>query len=595
MFFTKKNIIKVITGILLCSSQLSFSQDSTETIMFRAMKDELDRSMKKLICNDCQAPFYISYSIEDVKTFFTTASLGALSNASERNFRSWSNRVMVGDYQLNDENFTDATRTKPPRDGDLELPLDNDYYGIRRALWMMTNNTYKSAAENYKNKLASLNDKNLSKKDLQIPDFCTVPVVKMSIKDNKYVWNKEYLQSLVKEVSSVFKDYPDIFYSEVAAFQLHANIYFYSSEDCQIKTPIDVVYILISALSQADDGDNVTDQVRYCGVSQGDLPKIENMKTDARSLAENLLERGKAPILDENYSGPVLFLGQAVADAFSQGFFTGTDNLIAYREPLYNSSQMSMYYGQNVNAVEAKLDKPVIAKDITVKDMSRLKTYKGVNLIGSYDADGEGVVPPDTLVLIENGILKSLYNGRTPTRNIKESNGHNRYSVTKYGSITHDLGPGVIYISATDGITIDKLKEQLIKAAKEEDLDYAIMIKPVKQGNFYMPLNIYKVSVKDGKETLLRDASMKSLNITSLKKIIGVSSGSLIYNTFMNEASGSEESSSVIDNQEAIPNGPPVSFIIPDGILIKEVEFEHQTKPLSSDRPVVKSPLFNLK
>ena len=121
------------------------------------------------------------------------------------------------------------------------------------------------------------------------------------------------------------------------------------------------------------------------------------------------------------------------------------------------------------------------------------------------------------------------------------------------------------------------------------------MIKPIKQGNFYMPLNIYKVSVADGKETLLRDASMKSLNIASLKKIIGVSSGSLLYNTFMNESSENEEGGSMIDNQEAIPNGPPVSYIVPDGILIKEVDFDHRTKPLSSDRPVVKSPLLNLK
>jgi PmbA/TldA metallopeptidase C-terminal domain len=591
----KNKIVKLIIGIVILLSQQAFSQDSTETIMFRAMKDELDRSMKKLICNDCQAPFYIAYSIEDVKTIFTTASLGSLSNASERHYRSWSNRVLVGDYQLNDENFTDATRAKAPRDGDLELPLDNDYYGIRRALWMMTNNTYKSAAENYKNKIASLKDKNLSQKDLQIPDFCRVPVVKMSIPDKNYSWNKEYLQKLVKDVSTVFKDYPDIFYSEVAAFQVHANIYFYSSENCQIQTPIDLVYIMASALSQATDGDNVSAQVRYSAVNQEDLPKIENMQDDARALAQNLIERGKASILDENYSGPVLFLGQAVAEAFSQGFFTGTDNLIAYREPLYNSSQMSMFYGQNINSVEAKLDKPVIAKDLTVKDLSRLKTYHGVNLVGSYDVDGEGVVPPDTLTLIEKGVLKSLYNGRTPTRNIKESNGHNRYSITKYGGITHDLGPGVIFVTATDGTTIDKLKEQLIKTAKENDLDYAIMIKPIKQGNFYMPLNIYKVSVADGKETLLRDASMKSLNIASLKKIIGVSSGSLLYNTFMNENSENEEGGSMIDNQEAIPNGPPVSFIVPDGILIKEVDFDHQTKPLSSDRPVVKSPLLNLK
>ncbi len=157
--------------LYLIFPQIGFAQTDSDTVVFKAMKDELNRSMKKLTLKDCANPFYISYTVEDVNTMFITATLGALSSSSERHYRSWSNRVLAGDYQLNDENFVDATRRKPSRDGDLELPLDNDYYGIRRALWMMTNNTYKSAAENYKNKLAALKDKNLSKNDFKLPIF----------------------------------------------------------------------------------------------------------------------------------------------------------------------------------------------------------------------------------------------------------------------------------------------------------------------------------------------------------------------------------------------------------------------------------------
>jgi len=582
----------LIISVLLIFSRPSFTQENTETVMFKAMKDELDRNMKKLVYKDNKGPFYISYTIEDIKTLFVSGILGALSNSSEKHFRNWMNRVLAGDYQLNDENFVDATRRKPSRDGNLEMPLDDDYYGIRRALWMMTNNTYKSAAENYKNKLEALNDKNLGKKDLQIPDFCITPVVKMSIPDPDYKWNKSYLETLVKSVSQTFKNYPDILYSVASAYQIHADLYFYSSEECQIKTPFDLIFFSVSAYCQADDGENMSDELRYFRNSTNGLPMLDSLKEDAKILALNLINKKKSPVLTENYSGPVLFLGQAVAEVFTQGLFSGTDNLFAYREPLYNSSQMSMYYGQNVNSLESKIGKSIMAKNITIKDLSRLKVYNGSELIGAYDADAEGVIPTDTIELIDRGILKNLYNGRTPTRSMGASNGHRRYTV-QGGGITSDLGPGVLFINTTDGKSIEELKKDLIKTAKEDDLDYAIIVRPVKQGDFYNPLNFYKVSVSDGKEELLRSASFNPITITSLKKIIAASSTSIVYNTLIKpEPNPEDDEGNVLNSQDAIPTGIPVSYITPNGLLLKEVQFEHQTKPLSTDRPIVKNPLI---
>lgn len=586
----RRIFVLLITNFYFAISNI-IAQDSTKTVIFRAMKDEMDRSMGKLVYKDYPSPFYISYTIEDIKTLYVSANLGALNNSSEQHIRNWSNRVLAGDYQLNDENFVDATRRKAPRDGDLELPLDDDYYGIRRALWMVTNNTYKSASENYKSKLAALKDKNLTKQDLQIPDFCRVPVVSMSLPDREISWDKSNIEKLVKETSVVFKKYSDLIYSEVCIFQIHADAYFYSSENSKIKSPIDLIYYTAFAYCQALDGETLGDQLRYCAIVPSGLPNIDTIKNDIKLLAENLVLKSNAPVLNENYTGPVLFLGQSVADILSQGLFNGADNLCAYREPLYNSSQMSMYYGQNINSLESKLDKLVISKNISIKDISNLKTYQGSELIGNFDSDAEGVVPKDTLVLVENGILKSLYNGRTPTRNIKGSNGHRRYKF-RGGILTSDLWR-VLFITAKEGKPLDKLKEDLISAAKEENLDYAIIVKPLKTGNCGMPYNIYKVNIIDGKEELLRTAVINPIVINSLKKIVGISSNTMLFNTLINTGFSAEEggSNSIFASQESIPNGMPVSFIFPDGLILKEVEFEHQTKPLSSDRPVVKSPL----
>ncbi len=581
-----RNKTLYILTLLIFIAPFVSGQSNSDSIIFKAMKDELNRSMQKLSIKDYANPFYISYTVEDVKTMFISSTLGALGSTSERHYRSWSNRVLAGNYKLNDENYVDATRRKPQRDGDLELPLDNDYYGIRRALWMMTNNTYKSAAENYKNKLAALKDKNLTTKDLQIDDFSSAPRIDTVISDNKLIWDKKILENLAKKSSAIFVNYPEIFYSEVTMFQLHANLYFCSSEQSKFKEPLNILYITISAIGQADNGESISEQLCYTLNSPSELPSADTLVNQSNNMAKLIIEKSKAPMLDENYSGPVLFMGQSVADILTLGLFNGPDNLYAYREPLYNNSQMSMTYGQNLNSLESKIEKLVVAKSISINDYSKLKEYNGKKLIGSYSVDGEGVRPPDTLNLIENGLLKNLYNGRTPTRSIKESNGHRRY-VYQSGGVTSDLGPGVIFISSNESKSESELKENLIQEAKDEGLDYALEIKPLQQGDFDSPLSIYKINVADGKEQLLRDATMGQITINSLKKIVGFSNKNMVYNTLLNTGDGVN----LFSSEDALPSGAPVSFIMPNSMLLKDVEFQRQTKPLATDKPIVKSPL----
>ena len=60
----------------------------------------------------------------------------------------------------------------------LQLPLDNDYYGIRRSLWVATDNVYKSAAQTYKNKLLALEKNKMGAEDLPIADFSQEDTIK---------------------------------------------------------------------------------------------------------------------------------------------------------------------------------------------------------------------------------------------------------------------------------------------------------------------------------------------------------------------------------------------------------------------------------
>lgn len=580
-----KYIYITIFAVLALNSTKTLCQAlKQDDVIFKAMEDELDRNITQLVYKDTLKPFFISYTIEDVKTLKANATLGAIITSDENHDRSWSNRVLAGNYQLNDENFVDNTRQGAPSDGSLELPLDNDYMGIRRALWITTNNTFKSASDNYANKLQALKDKGLSQSALQIPDFWKAPVVELNITQEPDKWDIKWLENKAKENSKWMLDYPDLIYSEVSAYQFHANVYFLSSEKTKIKYPVNLSFLVMSAFIQTDDGDRLSEQIKYYVISPNDFPSNDSLKKDIALLVKNLRDKANAKRLEDNYTGPALFLGNPVTDIFSETLFNGKSNLFAYREPLYNNSEKSMYYGDNMNSLEAKLDKLVVSKNLTIKDISTLKEYKNIPLIGSYYVDGEGVKPKDTLLLIENGILKSLYNGRTPTRSIAESNGHNRYAINS-SSISHDLGPGVVFISANETKSSAELKQDLINAAKEEGLDYGILVRSIKTANYFTPVNYYKVYVADGREELIRTPDKNGLEINDLKKALGFSKDVLVYNTLLGDNSNGRRGIS------AMPTGMPVSFICPAGILVKEIELEKENQPLSSEKPIVKNPV----
>ena len=62
---------------------------------------------------------------------------------------------------------------------------------------------------------------------------------------------------------------------------------------------------------------------------------------------------------------------------------------------------------------------------LSVEDDPTLKTFAGKTLIGSYDADDEGVRAAKVPV-VEDGLLVNYLLGREPIRDFPESNGHGR-------------------------------------------------------------------------------------------------------------------------------------------------------------------------
>src|SRR5690606_19080932 len=231
-------------------------------------------------------------------------------------------------------------------------------------------------------------------------------------------------------------------------------------------------------------------------------------------------------------------------------FLTGA--LLSQREGLMandNIPRLRGYqYSDSESALDTKIGKVITHTDLTVKAKPRLKTYNGVPLLGSYEIDNEGVVPPDELTLIDKGVLKALMNNRTITHPSQTANGF-------------AFGPGVLEITFSAHETEKALKEKLIKKAKEEGLDYAIIVREGDELAAFGGQSVYKVSLDDGSETLLRNARVAFSNLKTLRKITGASADYRV------------------DNRASLRMEQPLSVIAPKCLLIEEMEISSFRTP----------------
>ena len=168
---------------------------------------------------------------------------------------------------------------------------------------------------------------------------------------------------------------------------------------------------------------------------------------------------------------------------------------------------------------------------------------------------------------------------------VRESNGHNRFTIHGRG-LSRRVGPSVIEITSTKSMPKESLKQKLIELAEEEDLEYAFIIRKAETGSFYQPVNIYKVNVKDGNEELVRSVTITSLAMKSLKKAECVSDSIIVFNTMI---SGGYRGMSMYG--ESVISGIPSSFIVPDAVLIKELEIQGAGQVYTNKLPVLENPV----
>jgi len=607
----RKNII-VMMLFAFCFVNIAYTQtESFENIAFRAMQDEINSNMENLKLDRLKTPYYISYLITDANLFSVEAQLGALVKTVDRPLRNQETSVFVGNHQRNNLNFINENKLFGWYGGSFYLPMaiENNYDAIRRSLWIDTDTKYKEASEIFEAKLAAMNQQNIPEQELNIADWASVPPVKKIVASKDISFDRKAIEKMTKDMSAVLSSYPHLTKSGVITYIYTADALFLNSEQIQYKVPFSLVCIRVYAEATAIDGEPLMDYINFYYNTPDQIPKIGDLIPHVNQMATLLTALRTAPAIEETYSGPVMFEGEAVGEIISQCFVDNPNGLLSARKPIVSSPVLRQRYGQYLpkeNNLEQLTDKKVITRELSVSSIRNVNNFNGIPLIGHYEIDAQGVVPTASkITLIEDGVLRKLLSDRTPTLKNDNSNGHSSFAISD-GSLTGILGSGILEMTSSETMSYTALKAALIAAAKEEDYEYAYIVRKMANpmagvpglSSFVSSLNtgiyalsrpiyIYRISVADGKEELVRSAKISDLNVKAFKRLVGVADTQEVYNTLQR---GKNMGFSTWRSRYALV-GAPASFIVPKAIVFQELEVEKEKDIVLKREPIVASPM----
>jgi predicted Zn-dependent protease len=238
------------------------------------------------------------------------------------------------------------------------------------------------------------------------------------------------------------------------------------------------------------------------GTALNDLDSPEEFSKKVVQRIASLAELRKAPLVEEEYHGPVLLSSDAGADTLCALL---CKPLTATRPKLGTEARTNGAFASSYHA-------RVLPDTFDAVDDPSLKSYDGKGLLGAYDVDDEGV-PAQAVKLVVDGKLENYLIGREPVRDFPHSNGHARAGLSGPSEPT----VGVLKITAKDGLTDGELNQKLLDLAKDRGLKSVYYVATM--GPKQTPRLLYRVSA-DGKRELVRGAALDDLDQRALRSSV---------------------------------------------------------------------------
>lgn len=535
--------------------------NAAASAVIKALKEELNRAQDVLSKKGDPPPYFIGYQVTDVKVTLASASFGALRATNGLSQRMLDVDVRVGDY--------DFDNTRPLRGegaggyaGAIALPLEDDLDALKSEIWLRTDARYRDAIERLSR--ARTNRAVTVKEEEPSADFSREKSNTALYEPAKLTGDNKLWTERVKEVSALFKAYPELLNAEVV-FQNEATTkYLVNTEGSVLQHGSTAARVVITATSKADDGMELFRYEVFDARTPDGLPSLDALKQAAEKIARDLTGLKKAPVV-EPYTGPAILSGRAAGVFFHEIF--------GHR--IEGQRQKSEEEG---NTFTKQVGQPILPRFISVYDDPTLAKLGNVDLGGHYLYDDEGV-KAQRVTVAEKGILRNFLLSRSPLPNFPLSNGHGRRS-PGYSAVGRQ---GNLIVESSYTVPRAKLRQMLIAETRRQKKPFGLYFEEVSGGFTFTgrnapqsfqitPLVVYRVYTDGRPDELVRGVDLIGTPLTAFSKIIAASDQPEVFNGICGAESG----------------WVPVSAISP-ALLLQQIEI--QKKPKSSElRPILPPP-----
>lgn len=503
-------------------------------------------------------PYFLSYSVADAESVNIAAQYGGITSSNGSRSRVADIQVRLGSAELDNthgDHRTSALTTIP-------LPLTDDRAAIARSLWFGTNRGYGKALDallkvKTEQQVRAKEEDTSADFSAQKAQQATLPAAPR-LELDRAAW-----EARLREISALFKQYPDIYYDTVAMQASNETDYFVSSEGSRIESPTHVARLIVVGRTRAADGMDLFRVETFEADSPAHLPDQKTVLEKTEAMAKNLVALRSAPIT-EPYNGPAILSGRAAAVFFHE--------VLGHR--LEGQRQRGDEEGQTFTKL---LNKPILPSFLSVADDPTIYDFHGHPLSGHYSFDDEGQ-PAQRVQLVQDGVLKTFLMSRLPVASFATSNGHGRAQTSKMPTGRQ----GNLIVTSTKQVSDNELREMLKAEAKKQGKAYGLFFEDISSGFAVttrrspqafsvMPLVVYRVYVDGRPDELVRGVSIVGTPQAALNRIMVTGDRQDIFNGECGAESGTI----------------PVSAVAP-AMLVSEIETQRQAQ--GTARPPIVPP-----
>jgi hypothetical protein len=552
--------------------------------IIEAIRAEMDRDMRELPAQLPNAPklYDISYKITEVDVNDVSAVLGETTSRRNRHFVNLEARVRVGSPDFDNGNFAVAQAEEIDGVATANLALEATPKSAQHAAWLVTDQAYKEALIQFRAKLEArrANGTHVAAPSWtsEKPIVATDPILVQPLE------SVDDLETRVKTVSAAFRDQPALRESHVAMTSYLERRWYLTTEGTNVTDTRRATGVVIEASGLADDGELVHDYTLRYGHTLRDLPGDDELRGEAKKIADSVAALENAQEMTSRYRGPVLFEGEGAV-----GFVRATlaPNLGGTPVPEGLNPQDQKQFG---GALSEDVGTPAFAPMLSIVDDPTLKDAAGHALIGGYKIDDEGT-PAQRIEVVRNGLLKTLLTSRTPAAQNQASNGHARRAAE--GGAFHGSATNLL-ITGTGAVPRKTLEAQLVRAALARGLKFGLAIRKfddaaitgapdftrrelvamIKSTDLQLPppaIQVVRI-YPSGKEELVRGAQLGEVPITAWEDVLGVSTNTTVYNYLaatenqlsLRLSGGTEDGN--------VPSGGIESSIVTPDVLVKRLD-----------------------